>query len=131
MYRLIVAVLAVITVTVLSAFPTFAGSDEQRAAWSLNDILNHSSRIFTETITHGLASIQDRIEMNATTTPGENGEDSTHLVLKLFPNGKGQPDDAIGLQGTVRRYPGSSDTHFGLDFRIVPPTRKADPKEYM
>lgn len=127
MYRLI---LALLTLTIaLSTPPASAASDEQR--WSLDDILNHGGRLLTETITQGLAIIQDRIEMNATTTPGPHGEESTHLLLKVFPNGKSQPDDAMGLEGTFRRSPDPSDQHFGFDFRIVPPKHKADPKEYI
>lgn len=98
MYRHIVAALAV--TVVLSALPVSAASDEQRSRWSLNDILNESSRIVTETITHGFAAIQDRIEMDTTTTPSAEGEETTHLRLKLFPNGKSKPDDAIGMEGT-------------------------------
>jgi hypothetical protein len=129
MYRLILAVLTLMAA--LSVLPAFAASSEQRPAWSLDDILNQGSRILTETITQGLAIIQDRIEMDASMTPGSNGEESTHLLLKLFPNGKSQPDDAMSLEGTFRRSPDPSDQHFGFDFRIVPPKHKADPKEYI
>jgi hypothetical protein len=129
MNRFIVAVLAFITV--VGAVPVSAASGEQRSAWSLGDILNQGSRLLTETITQGLAMIQDRIEMDATTTPGSDGEESTHLRLKLFPNGKSQPDDAMSVEGTFRRSPDASDQHFGFDFRIVPPKHKADPKEYI
>src|SRR5687767_10649262 len=106
MYRLILVLLA--ASTALSVLPASAASGEERSAWSLNDILNHGSRLLTETITQGLAIIQDRIEMDATTMPGQNGEDSTHLLLKLFPNGKSQPDDAMSLEGTFRRFPDPS-----------------------
>jgi hypothetical protein len=129
MNRFIVAVLAFITV--VGAVPVSAASGEQRSAWSLGDILNQGSRLLTETITQGLAMIQDRIEMDATTTPGSDGEESTHLRLKLFPNRKSQPDDAMSVEGTFRRSPDASDQHFGFDFRIVPPKHKADPKEYI
>lgn len=115
--------------TALSALPASASSGEQRPAWSLDDILNQGSRILTETITQGLAIIQDRIEMNATTTPGSDGEESTHLLLKLFPNGKSQPDDAMSVEGTFRRPTDPVDQHFGFDFRILPPKHKVDPKE--
>ena len=129
MYRLILAVLTL--TTALCAIPALAASGEERSGWSLDDILNQGGRLLTETITQGLAIIQDRIEMNATTTPGPDGEESTHLLLKVFPNGKSQPDDAMGLEGTFRRSPDPSDQHFGFDFRIVPPKHKADPKEYI
>jgi hypothetical protein len=72
MNRFIVAVLAFITV--VGAVPVSAASGEQRSAWSLGDILNQGSRLLTETITQGLAMIQDRIEMDATTTPGSDGK---------------------------------------------------------
>ena len=129
MYRHIVAALTVLTA--LSAAPASAASDEPRSGWSLNDILNQGNRLLTETITHGLAIIQDRIEMDATTIPDSDGEESTHLRLKVFPNGKSQPEDAVGLEGTFRRSPDLSAPHFGFDFRIVPPKRKAEPKEYI
>jgi hypothetical protein len=128
MNRFIVVVLAL---TVVNVVPAFAASGEQRSAWSLDDILNQGSRILTETITHGLNIIQDRIQMEATTTPGSDGEESTHLRLKLFPNGKSQPDDAMSVEGTFRRSPEAPDQHFSFDFRIVPPKHKADPKEYI
>ena len=129
MYRLIVSLLTVSTV--LSALPASAASGEQRSAWSLDDILNHGSQLLTETLTRGLAIIQHRVEMNATTTPGSDGEESTHLRLKLFPNGKSQPDDAMSVEGTIRRSPDPSNQHFGFDFHITPPKHKADPKEYI
>ncbi|WP_447986370.1 hypothetical protein [Nitrospira sp. Nam74] len=132
MYRLILASLTVMAA--LSVLPASAASGEQPSTpstWSLNDILNHGSRILTETITQGLAVIQDRIEMDATTTPSSDGEESTHLLLKLFPNGKSQPDDAMSLEGTFRRSPDPSDKHFGFDLRIMPPKPKAEPKEYI
>jgi hypothetical protein len=129
MYRLIVALLTVSTA--LSALPAFAASGEQRSAWSLDDILNQGSQVLTETITRGLAIIQDRVEMNATTTPGSDGEESTHLRLKLFPNGKSQPDDAMSVEGTIRRSPDASNQHFGFDFHITSPKQKRDPKEFI
>lgn len=129
MYRLMLALLTVSTA--LYALPVSAASNEQRSAWSLDDILNQGSRLLTETITQGLAIIQDRVEMNATTTPGQDGEQSTHLLLKVFPNGKGQPDDAMSVEGTIRRSPDPSNQHFGFEFHITPPKHKADPKDYI
>jgi hypothetical protein len=129
MYRLILASLT--AMTALSVVPAFAASDEQRSGWSLNDILNQGNRVLTDTIAQGLAIIQDRIEINATTTPESDGEESTHLRLKLFPNGKSQPDDAMSVEGTFRRSPDPADQHFGFDFRIVPPKPKAEPKKYI
>ena len=129
MYRLILASLTVISA--LSVLPASAASDEERSAWSLNDILNHGSRLLTETITQGLAIIQDRIEMDATTMPSPGGEESTHLLLKLFPNGKSQPDDSMSLEGIFRRSPDPSEQHFSFDFHIVPPKHKAELKEYI
>lgn len=117
--------------TLVFASSAYAASEDQRSTWSLTDMLNQGGRILTETITQGLAVIQDRLEVNATTTPSADGEESTHLHLKLFPSGKSQPDDAIGLEGTFRRSPDSSPPHFGFDLRILPPTHSTDPKEYI
>jgi hypothetical protein len=129
MYRLLLSLFTVLTA--VSSIPASAASSEPRSAWSFNDMLNQSSQILTETITRGLAIIQDRIEMETTTIPSTDGEEATNLRLKLFPNGKSQPDDAIGLEGTFRRSPDASANHFGFDFRIIPPTRNADAKEYI
>jgi hypothetical protein len=129
MYRRILAVFAFMAV--LTALPVFAESDGPGSAWSLNDILSQGSRILTDTITQGLAIIQDRIELDSTTMPGPQGEESTHLRLKLFPKGKAEPDAAMSLEGTFRRSPDRTDQPFGFDFRIVPPKHKADPQDYI
>lgn len=127
MYRLILASLTVMSAC--STLPVSVTSDQPRSTWSLNDLLNDSSRILTQTIRGSLGAIQDRIELDTATTPGTDGEETTHLHLKLFPSGKSQPDDAIGLEGTFRRFPNASAPHFGFDFRMVPPPHKPDPKE--
>lgn len=127
MYRLILVWFTVMTT--VSAIPADAASAEQRSLWSFNDILDEGNRLLMETITQGLAIIQDRIEMDAITTPSPDGEESTHLRLKLFPNGKSRPDDAMSVEGIFRRFPDRE--HFGFDFRIVTPKHKADPKEYI
>jgi len=116
----------------LGIFPAYAASEEPRSAWSLNEILNQGSRILTDTITHGLAIVQNHVDFDSSTTArSADGEESTHLRLKLFPNGKNQPDDAIGAEGTFRHSVDPSDRHFGFEFRLLPPKHSADPKEYI
>ena len=129
MYRFILP--AVTFIALLNAVPVSAASNEERSAWSLDDILHEGSRLLTETITQGVAIIQDHLEVNATTTPSQGGEESTHLLLKVFPNGKGQPDDAMSLEGTIRRSPDPSHQHFGFDFHITQPKHESDPKDYI
>ncbi|SRR6476469_7397963 len=116
----------------LIVLPAYAASDEPRSAWSLNEILNQGSRLLTDSITHGLAIVQNHVEFDSSTTGGpSNGEESTHLRLKLFPNGKSQPDDALSAEGTFRRSVDPSDRHFGFEFRLLPPKHSSDPKEYI
>jgi hypothetical protein len=116
----------------LIVLPAYAASDEPRSAWSLNEILSQGSRLLTDSITHGLAIVQNHVEFDSSTTGGpSNGEESTHLRLKLFPNGKSQPDDALSAEGTFRRSVDPSDRHFGFEFRLLPPKHSSDPKEYI
>ena len=116
----------------LIVLPAYAASDEPRSEWSLNEILNQGSRLLTDSITYGLAIVQNHVEFDSSTTGGpSNGEESTHLRLKLFPNGKSQPDDALSAEGTFRRSVDPSDRHFGFEFRLLPPKHSSDPKEYI
>ena len=129
MHRFIPLTTVMIALTVV---PAYAASDEPHSAWSLNEILDQGSRLLTDTITHGLAIVQNHLEFDSSTTGSSSaGEQSTHLRLKLFPNGKSQPEDALGAEGTFRHSLDPSDQHFGFEFRLLPPKHSADPKEYI
>jgi hypothetical protein len=102
------------------ALPVPVFADEQQS-WSLGEILEFGGRALTEAVQRGVEEIQDHIEINANILPrSQEGESSTQLRLRLFPNGKNHPEEQIGADTLFQYSLDPERRHFHFDFKILP-----------
>ena len=125
------ALLILVSVLVFASLPAQAQSQDEQSL-DLTEILTEGSRALTKAIQHGLAVIQDHIEINADTKSHSNkDENSAQLRLRLFPKGKSQSDQQLGADTTLDYSLNPEHPRFNFGLRIIPLKPDRNPDDYV
>jgi hypothetical protein len=124
------ALLILVSVLVFASLPARAQSQDEKSL-DLTEILTEGSRALTKAIQHGLAVIQDHIEINADAKSHSKDENSAQLRLRLFPKGKSQSNQQLGADTTLDYSLNPEHPRFNFGLRIIPLKPDRNPDDYV
>jgi hypothetical protein len=81
---------------------------------------------------HALDLLEDHLEITGTLAPpdGANGDRSSHLRLKVYPEGKSKSGDSITAEGWLHRSPDGRHQELFFRFTLPESSPKNDPAQF-